>query len=917
VSINTKQIENPMSSNNTFLAKPWQSNPVLFPGTFLLLVALSACDKGEDSKPQAEIAPPVVEATAVQEPALDLSQRVSKLRSDVEKVPSNADNIGERVDVLWQWANAMSRRDRGLKFAPNLTLAVTQIKRAQAGVNLLINPDGKRSQSIIDEAMANRQALAYVLALFDGYVKELGLREDDPQAFGSLTSNTQGPFPAGSYQTITQTWTVGSLGLEPGGYLMIAQHFMADQGVYQVEDAGADNYVSIKSSNSSVKFKPIPVIKLGQHGGFRAPSPNLAFQLESGQLVTGDTVTITYGDRSGGGKGFKVQTVSNDHYQLPVYISFDESPINSLLDLTAFEVIGKEAFGVHGFVPSVVGVNEPFTLSIRAEDEYFNKASGKIPAFELLLDDSLYAEIPAGTEAISSIENIRLTIAGVYRFQIRSKDGAFHGQSNPVWVKEDPSTRVFWGDTHGHSGFAEGQGSPEGYFRFGRDESKLDFLTLSEHDLWLDDGEWQRMIDVVKEFNQEGEFITYLGYEWTNGHQWGGHHNVLYRTPDGRERTNVQFYPVLQELYRGLREKNDPNDVLIIPHAHQAGYWKLNDAGMETLVEIHSQHGYFEWFGQQYLAEGHHTGFIAASDDHLGHPGYTSVRPTGFVYQGGLAAVRAPERTFDSIFNAMKARQTYATTVDRIILDFKVNDVDMGGVVAARDSNLIQGQVMGTAPIDTISIIKNDREIWTRDYRKSNAVTEPETEVELAFHSQSHSKGFQIDNPRGGRMWYGHAIVEGAELVGIRPGYQNALLPPTRQDSKNKQKVEFALRTRGETRRLGLVLKGADKDTSIAVHLNEGREVPTAPARTRAPVLIPAEDFDIAFADLDGGQFVKLFKVDEYTDHVTFKLLHADAPLDQSFQFEDKEPAAAGDYYFVRVEQANSGIAWSSPVWLE
>ena len=153
--------------------------------------------------------------------------------------------------------------------------------------------------------------------------------------------------------------------------------------------------------------------------------------------------------------------------------------------------------------------------------------------------------------------------------------------------------------------------------------------------------------------------------------------------------------------------------------------------------------------------------------------------------------------------------------------------------------------------------------------------------------------------------------------MGINPGYHNALLPPTRQDSKNKQKVEFALRTRGETRRLGLVLKGATKDTSISVHLDENREVPTAPARTRRPALIPAEDFSIAFADLEDGQATKLFHVDEYTDDVTFKLLNADAPLDQSFQFEDKEPAAAGDYYFVRVEQANSGIAWSSPVWME
>lgn len=905
-----------MHNQNIHLSRLWQCKLARIPQVLLLIIALSACDQALDSERTGN-KPAAAEAITGDYLAADLRQKVQKLLGDVEQAPSNSENIGERVDILWQWANAMARRDKGLKFAPNLTLVVAQIKRFLSGYNLLTNPDGSSDKSIVDAAFAQGQAVRFALAQFDAYVKELDIRETDPDAFGVLSSDTQGPFPAGSYQTIRQTWTVGSRNLNPGGYLMIAQHFMADQGVYQVNPLASDNFVSIKSSNSEVKFKPIKVAKMGQHGGFRAPSPNLAFQVESGQLTSGDTVTITYGDTSQGGRGFKVQSVSNDYYQLPVYISFDASPINSLLDLTAFEVIGKQASGVHGFVPSVVGVNEPFTLSVRTEDDYFNKASGSIPAFDVLLNGTSFSEIPAGMDAISSIEDIRLAAPGVYRFQIRSKDGVIQGQSNPVWVQENPVTRIFWGETHGHSGFAEGQGSPEGYFRFGRDEAKLDFLTLSEHDIWLDDGEWQRMIDVVKEFNREGEFLTYLGYEWTNGHQWGGHHNVLYRTPDDRRRTSVQYFPVLQELYRGLREMNDPSDILIIPHAHQAGYWKLNDAGMETLVEIHSQHGYFEWFGRQYLAEGFRTGFIAASDDHLGHPGYTSIRPQGFIYQGGLAAVRAAAKTSDSIFNAMKQRQTYATTVDRIILDFKVNDVDMGGVAQAAKSNLIRGQVMGTAPIDTISIIKNDREIWSRDYRKSSELNSQTTQVELAFTSQSHSKEYRIDNPRGWRLWYGYAIIEGAELVGINPGYQNALLPPTRQAGQNKQTVMFALRTRGETRRLGLVLKGASKDTSISIHLDENREAPTAPARTRKPALIPAEDFTIAFANLDGGQAIKLFKVDEYTDTITFKLLNADAPFDQNFQFEDKESAQAGDYYFVRVEQANSGIAWSSPVWIE
>jgi Protein of unknown function (DUF3604) len=886
----------------------------------LLLFVVAVCSYPVYSREQSKVpvaGPGTLRADVTDYVSPELRKRIRKLVTDVKNTRASPENIGERAEVLWQWANAMARRDKGLKFAPNLTVVVAQIKRILGGYNLLTNPDGSSDQAAVAAALSRPQATRLMLPLLDGYIKELDLRERNPGAFGSLSSDTPGPFPAASYQTIRQTWTVGSVNLVQGGYLMVAQHFMADQGIYQVEDASADSFVSIESSNPGVTFKATGIVKFGQHGGFRAPQSNLAFEVRSGELVRGDTVTITYGDRSGGSKGFRVQSVSNDHYQLPVYISFDASPVNSLLDLTAFEVTGKEVSAVHGFVPSVVAVNEPFSLSVRAEDEFFNLAIGKIPALDVMLNGKPFGRIPAGSTAINSIDNIRIASPGVYRFQIRGKDGAIHGQSNPVWVQDNPDTRIYWGETHGHSGFAEGQGSPEGYFRFARDESKLDFLTLSEHDLWLDDGEWQRMIDVVKKYRREGEFITYLGYEWTSGHQWGGHHNVLYRTPEGRERTNVQHHTLLQALYRGLRENNDPADVLVIPHAHQAGYWKMNDEAMETLVEIHSQHGYFEWFGQQYLKEGFHTGFIAASDDHLGHPGYTSVRPRGFVYQGGLAAVRAKARTTDSIFDAMKARQTYATTVDRIILDFSVNDAAMGGIVAKRNSNQIRGQVMGTAPIDTISIIRNDQEVWHRDYRRSSAITGSQLEVELAFRSQSHSRAFKIDNPRGWRLWYGHLIIEGAELIQVKPGYQNALLPATGQDVGNGQRVNFALRTRGEARRLGLVLKGASKDTSISVHLDENYEAPTAPARTRKPALIAASEYTIAFADLDKGRMKKRFRVDEYTDEITFKLVDADAAFDRRFEFLDKQPSKSGDYYFVRVEQANSGIAWSSPVWVE
>ena len=171
-----------MINQNILLSRLWQSKPGYISRALLLFVALSACDQGSESEQPAGIGPSATIAGDYL--SGDLRQKVQKLRSDVEQTPSNVQNIGDRVDVLWQWANAMGRRDKGMKFAPNLTLAVTQIKRFQSGYNLLTNPDGSKSQSIVDAALVNVQMVQYVLALFDGYVKELGIREDDPEALG-------------------------------------------------------------------------------------------------------------------------------------------------------------------------------------------------------------------------------------------------------------------------------------------------------------------------------------------------------------------------------------------------------------------------------------------------------------------------------------------------------------------------------------------------------------------------------------------------------------------------------------------------------------------------------------------------------------------------------------------------------------
>ena len=504
---------------------------------------------------------------------------------------------------------------------------------------------------------------------------------------------------------------------------------------------------------------------------------------------------------------------------------------------------------MQGFAPSVVEVGESFEMSVRSEDRFRNRATGAIPGYDVTVNSEPYGKIAAGDEAITVLREVRFDDPGVYRFAIESEDGEVRGVANPVWVRRDPKLRIYWGDTHGHCGFAEGQGTPDGFFRFGRDDARLDFLTHSEHDIWMDDFEWQTLVENVQKYNDEGRFIAILGYEWTATHELGGHHNVFFRTAAGRTRVPRQEAPVLSELYRRLATENEMRDVLIIPHAHQPGDYRHSHPHMETLVEIMSMHGRFEWFGRMYLQHGHEVGFVAASDDHLSHPGYSSPLPQGLRDNAGLAAVLAGERTTDSIFDALKSLAAYATSGERILLEVDLNGTMIGQRAAQATERRIRGRVIGTAPIDSVTIVKNGKDIWTKDVL--TAPSESSSWFLLSFASPT-DPGIR-DSPRGWRPWSGTLTVNGARLA----GFSAAALKNPRSDSvvagEDANQLRFSTATRGSEK--GIVLKLADvvADMEILVDLEAGVERTTGPARYRGLAEVGAGEAAVPSGESGGG----------------------------------------------------------------
>jgi hypothetical protein len=813
---------------------------------------------------------------------LDVETRraVEELKAAVQAEPTTDATGAERALVLFDWINAYARA--GGYVPVNAPTVVAQIN----GYGL---PAG---------------------AMLDQFVAELSLLDERPDALGSLTVNTSESFEARSHATFQQIYTVGAAPVQAGGGFLVAKHFQANHGAYQTHDPRAPGYLTITSSNPRASFVEERFDVPGMHGGFRGAAPQIVFRVADADLAQGDQVTLTYGDTSGGSPGLRMPDFSSDQMPFPVYVDLDGSNLWLSLPIQPIRVHGAAVAGVQGFAPSIVGTGERFDISIRAEDPYGNRATGEIPDWTLMLDDRPMREVRHDDQAVTLVSGLSFAEAGVYRIKVRSADGTLAGAVNPVLVQDHPSRRIYWGDTHGHSGFAEGIGSADAFMRFARDDARLDFVTHSEHDIWMDDGEWEILREMVKQYSEDGRFVAFLGYEWTMRQTQGGHHNVLFRTPDGRERVPAQRFPTLSSLYHGLRNRYDVEDVLIIPHAHQAADYRHSDPELEHLVEIMSMHGTFEWFARMYLSHGHRVGFVAASDDHIGRPGYASPKSDSLAQRGGLGAVFAAERTADGIFDAMKALSAYATTGERIILDVGVNGTAMGQRAPYADSRAISGRVIGTAPIRSVSLFRNDAEIHRWAYGEPQA-----DRLQVSFYSDSRPY-HPGDNPRGWRHWQGTMRVHGAVLEAAEASdFDNLSTQRLEIDSEDANLVHFATHTRGDYSSVVLDLDAMTAETRIEVELQDAAETGSGPPSWRRHQMIRGGSVVLHPGAIGDGPVVHTMTVDGYDDTITLAHVRA-MPAQAAFEFTDEDDPQRGDYYFIRVRQNDDALAWSSPIWI-
>lgn len=511
--------------------------------------------------------------------------------------------------------------------------------------------------------------------------------------YGSVALSPQGKFVARSVHTFTLVYTVGQFGLDDTGAVKIVQRWTNDGGPLQTNDPTAINYVTATASNG-VEL----VVEVETYPHQRPWFNGLRVTVRRGFMQPGDTIKIVYGDPSQGSPGLRLQSFCESAFEFKALADPCATGVFIPIGSPFIEIVAGPPVRWTLTAPTLRRPGQPFVLGIRAEDHWGNATGDYSGELVLSADKSIgnlpdRISFPTGKRGVS-IPNVTAN-DGPVRFTLSDAAGAQLAISNPV-VIQNTEFVAYWGDLHGQSGETVGINQMREYLEFARDISFLDVCSHQANDFHLKNAFWDQINDLSAEFNEDGRFTMFPGYEWSANTPLGGDHNVFYKNEGGpiirsshsllEDRSDLQNGAHdLPQLFDALQDE----DVVLFAHigGRPADISRAEDARLRTSVEVHSDWGTFEWVMQDAFEQGYRVGLVCNSDGHKGAPGACYPGASEFGAYSGLTCYLAPELTRDAVFESMRKRRHYGTTGARSHLEVTA-DLGQDGLVYLADPRI-------------------------------------------------------------------------------------------------------------------------------------------------------------------------------------------------------------------------------------
>lgn len=496
--------------------------------------------------------------------------------------------------------------------------------------------------------------------------------------------------------------------------------------------------------------------------------------------------------------------------------------------------------------------------------------------------------------------------------------------------------KLFWGDLHNHCNLTYGHGDMRDAFEAAKQH--LDFVSVTPHAMWPDipgandprlswvidyhtdafkrlrAGGYDKYVAMTKEYNKEGEFLTFIGYE-AHSMQHGDHVALNYDLDAPLvECTSIEDW----------KQKAKGHKVFVTPHhmGYQTGYrgynWDFFTEGDVTpFVEMYSRHGLAEtdqgdypylhdmgprqWEGTILcgLEKGHKFGLIGSTDQHSGYPGS---------YGDGRVGVLAPSLSRDAIWEALRTRHVCCATGDKIKIDFRLNDAFMGDVVRG-NSRRIYLNVEGESCIDYIDIIKNGRLLA----RMNGPMTPEMPEGDMVRCKVKVEFGWNREERYV--TWNGNLSIDKGRILSVTPCFRGAAFT-----SPQEGETEFHTH-------VNKILSTSENKTELELYTTKNPNT-TTPATQAVILELEMPKDGILTADFNGKRFSHSlgellegsrshFMIGWLSEAILFNRAMPESCYKLEHFMEDTTPERDTDYYYVRVRQRDQQWAFSTPIWVE
>jgi len=509
----------------------------------------------------------------------------------------------------------------------------------------------------------------------------------------------------------------------------------------------------------------------------------LHLKVVQGRIAPGDRIVLTLGDTSQGSPGWRMPG-GEAGACLAIYVDAAGDGQYRFCGYAPLEVCGGDAAALQVIAPSTPTLDQNFTFVVKAVDQGGALSMLHSGGVSILTAPGVSVAQPAHlfTPADRGVHDFtaRVSLPGTYRIAVRDDRTGEVYYSNPLMASAVPGRHIYWGDLHQHTTLGkDANRTPAWVFQRNRDVDLMDFAAISIHDLFEYWGlppspdEIDYLHSVNRSNNQDGSFVTFDAYEWTN--LKAGHRNIYFA---GEGEPVVIPYNVAQDP-SALREDLQGADYICIPH-HTAWRflhsripfdWGPRDWEQARLVEVYSKHGSSEYYDSPYpihrdftpffvyllggsgnraprgdgsyvreaLAEGYRLGITAGGDNHWAVGGTSFGSNITRDYAPGLQAVYSEELTRGALYRSMWQRRTYGTTGARIIIDFSVNGSPMGSEIACEGRPpTIRYMVKGTGNVSRVEIWKHSGSKGWEMFDRGGGAMDLEGEFsDSSFHEDS------------------------------------------------------------------------------------------------------------------------------------------------------------------------------------